>query len=210
MTRFVGILTAATLLLTGCSGGLSQLTDTLFGRDVPANNARASLTRAQIDGAGRLLLLAELPELGLSATLAQVAHNGAVEVWTTADGVTLSLNNGVLVATRALGYDLISADVSGTLAALNGGGGADYPRIHSYLGGNGQTVFRSFICSLSAPVAESFVSFERQRQTHRYTETCHSSDVMIENTYWLGHEGAMWRARQWVGPEIGYLTTEKL
>ncbi|HKL65436.1 MAG TPA: YjbF family lipoprotein [Roseovarius sp.] len=148
---------------------------------------------------GPARLRVRLPATGAQATLAPVARNGGVTVWQTLDGITLSFRDGVLIATRGLGDDLMSADVDGTLAMLRGSDRAtQYPHIRSYLDGEDRTVFRSFQCRREAGP-------DRQ-----ITERCVSTDVGMTNIYWLDGAGEITRSRQWVSPAVDYMETERL
>ncbi|NCT12315.1 MAG: YjbF family lipoprotein [Rhodobacterales bacterium] len=176
----------------------------------PAPDLRASLTRAQIDRATTPLMLVEVPARGAQATLIPSGQNGGVQSWRTGDNVGLSFDGGVLVGTRGLGDDLMAADVTGTLAALAGGPSQQYPRIHSYLDGENQTQFRAFLCDMAGPVAETVTIFGRAVPTRRFDETCHSVGLQTANSYRVGADGTMWTSRQWIGPTLEYLMTERL
>lgn len=177
------------------------------GRGAP--DPRSQITRAQLDTVQQPLMLAELPTLGTAASLQQGAVNADVVTWITPDRVSLSFEGGVLVASRGLGQDLISADVAGTLAAIEHGAGGYYPKFHSYLDGEHQTQFRAFQCQVTARRSERITSFERIYATTRVEETCHSPGLKVVNRFWIG-DGIMWKARQWVSPNAGYLLTERL
>jgi len=152
---------------------------------------------------GPARLRVTLPATGAQATLAPVAHNADVTVWQTLDGITLSLREGVLVATRGLGDDLMSADVDGTLAMLRGSNReAQYPHIRSYLDGEDRTVFRSFQCRQEAGTGAG--------PARQVVEHCVSTDIEMTNTYWLDGAGKIVRSRQWVSPTVAYMETERL
>ncbi|MEQ3748527.1 MAG: YjbF family lipoprotein [Celeribacter sp.] len=173
---------------------------------------RATLTRAQIDAFEQPLILVELPQLGSSATLIPVARNGDVQTWSTADGVGLSYERGLPVATRGLGVDLMGADVTGSLAALNSGGGttAYYPRFHSHLDGAQQIRYLSFQCQITGRRAETITLIGQRHAVQRIDETCHLPDARVENSYWRGIDGTLWRTKQWLSEDAGYLITERL
>ena len=173
-------------------------------------NLRGTITRAQLDTVATPLLLAEITGRAAQATLVPWGENGGVVTWRTADNVSLSFADGVAVATRGLGDDLMSADVTGTVQAIAAGAGAEYPRHHSYMDGENQIAFRSFNCQMGASQPEQLNSFGTPRRVSRLYETCHSLEETIENTYWVGSDGTMWRSRQWLGATLGYMTTERL
>ena len=174
-----------------------------------APDLRSQITRAQLDQISQPLLLAELPQLGTAAGVAPAGSNGEVVTWQTGDRVSLSFHDGVVVASRGLGQDLISADVSNTVAALRGGAGGFYEKFHSTLDGEHQTEFRAFQCEITGRAAESIVIFQHRHATTRIEETCHTPGLRVVNRYWLGG-GIMWKSKQWVSPAVGYLLTERL
>ncbi|WP_170391491.1 YjbF family lipoprotein [Ruegeria arenilitoris] len=77
---------------------------------------RSVLMPAMLNRQGQPTMLAELPKLSVSATMALFDGNGDVQTWKLADGVSMSFLDGVLVSSRGLGADVMSADVSGTRA----------------------------------------------------------------------------------------------
>ena len=170
----------------------------------PAPDLRAGLGRAAIDSLGRTLLFVET-EAGQSL-LAEEARNGPVRTWRAEEGVSLSTDAGLIVATRGLGADLMSADVSGTRAALSGGPSQDYPRLHSYLDGENRTRFRAFRCVMTRAAEERIDSFGLSLAVTRHVETCYSTTEPVRNVYWTGGDGTLWRSAQWVAPGVTVLT----
>jgi hypothetical protein len=169
---------------------------------------RLTVSSRLIERSQTPLLFAEVPEIRGGGVLRPSGANGDVLTWQTPDNRSFSFQNGVLVGTRGLGFDLMSADVSGTLAALSGATG-QYELFHSTLDGDNKTDFRSFTCAMEAPVAEVIDVFGTVRATMRYDETCHAFGLSIENSYWIG-DGVVWKARQWISEGLGYLITEQL
>jgi len=186
--------TAVLLLLTG---GCDRLGDRLG-----LTGQVAALAPRPV---GPERLRVRLAAKGAQATLAPVARDGAVTVWQTLDGITLSFRHGVLVATRGLGADLMSADVDTTLAMLRGATygateGGYYPHIRTYLDGENRTVFTSYQCRRATADATA----------RRIEERCVSPGGAFTNIYWLDGAGAVIKSRQWVGPVIEYMETERV
>lgn len=171
---------------------------------------RTTLTRDRLDRVTTPLMLAEVAELPAQATLAPWGDNRGVVTWRTADGVSLSFAEGVLTATRGLGFDLMSADTAGTRAALAGRSTGPYERFVSFLDGEGRTYFRTLVCTMSAPVPERIDNIGLAVDTRRHAEHCRSTSDDVTNLYWTGPDGTMWRSRQWIGPDLGDLVTERL
>jgi len=146
-----------------------------------------------------------LPKRGASATLAPVARNGEVTVWQTLDGITLSFRDGLLIGTRGLGDDLMSADVDGTRAMLRAPA-TDLYHLHvrTYLGGEDQTLHRRYHCRETGRTdSDPGVAGE----TRRIEMVCTGPDGALRNVYWLDPAGEIVKSRQWVSPAVGYLET---
>jgi hypothetical protein len=151
------------------------------------------------------------PATGARATLAPVAENGDVTVWQTLDGITLSLQGGVLVATRGLGDDLMSADVEGDVAILLGTGDMGYyPHIRSYLDGEDQTVFRSYQCRRAGQTRTTLRIDGTARPTRRIEVQCTSPRHDFTNVFWSDNRGKLLKSRQWISPTMQYMETERV
>lgn len=150
-----------------------------------------------------------LPNTGADATLAPVSRRGDVTVWQTLDGITVTFQRGVLIATRGLGDDLMSADVQNTVTILRSNMSSQYyPQIRSYLDGEDQTRFRTYQCRQSDVSVEQTRVGSISQTLRRVTETCVSLDRETTNTYWLDPAGTVLKSRQWVRPNVGYMKTE--
>ncbi len=167
------------------------------------------VTRAQLDQVETPLMAARLTGPGTFATLIPVGVNGDVVTWRSADEITLSLNQGVIVATRGLGQDLMAADVADTLRMIDSETG-NYTRIHTYLDGEYQTQFHAFTCRNETRTADQIEIVEQRHQTLRIEESCFAPEQHIANTYWVDSGGTVWKSKQWVSPSLGYMETELL
>ena len=200
--------TGAMLLLAGCG----ELLPVGRGAPDPGAGSQIGPGRAGIDRAGRPLLMARLPELGTQALMRPAGRNGDVVTWAAPDRVSISLAGGVLVATRGLGADLMSAEIAETRAMLAGAPMRDpgYARLHGYLDGEHRPQFDSFLCREAGRRPETITLRGMTRQTTRVTERCTAPEAGFVNEYWLGADGLVWKSRQWVGPAIGHLETARL
>lgn len=177
----------------------------------PKPQARDQLTREILDATHEPLLLTDIATKKASFTLTQLARNGQVQTWQSPDGVGISFDHGVLVATRGMGEDVMSADVSNTIRMLSGQtGDGFYTRFQTYLDGEYQTQFRSFQCQRTGIKRETIQSYGKNRSTTRIEETCYTPDFDVTNIYWRGSDGLIWKSQQWVSPVIKYLVIERL
>ena len=141
-----------------------------------------------------------IPTRGATATLARVGVNRDVETWLTKDNISLSFQQGVLVASRGLGFDLMGADASGTLAALAGRGAPAYRRHMRFLTGEHDSTWLMASCSMATVASD-------QPNLRLFEEQCTAHRNQFMNRYWLDDNGTIRRSRQWVAREIGYVET---
>lgn len=165
-------------------------------------------TRAQIDASDREVIFSAVPARGNGATLVKIGQNGPAATYTTADGTTLSLADGVLIATRGLGEDLMSAEAP-SAAALRAGTGS-HSRTYYLLGGVDQKRVLRIACALT-PGPTSPAEVVGLRVTVRQvTETCTGPAGTVTNQFWFEPDGRIRLSRQWVSPSVGYLEIELL
>lgn len=156
---------------------------------------RVSLTPEVLAQIGGPIMIAQIPSRDAVAVLTRAGTNDGVDTFLTQDGIGISLRNGMVTATRGLGFDLITADLAEPLMALKGFRQSSV-RIHRYLDGENQLIVRSFTCAYS-------VTGIRQ-----VAETCTSSSDAFRNDYVLDKAGNISSSSQWVSPQIGSILTE--
>lgn len=142
------------------------------------------------------LIRADLPARGATAVLRPLGQNGAVTTWTTVDNITLSFRQGILVASRGLGQDLMAADPEATRAALAGEAPGIYRRKMRYLTGDNHSTWLTAGCTMRQ--AEGTVEGLR-----RFEETCQARDESFTNIYLLDGAGRVAQSRQWLSPGLG-------
>lgn len=201
---------AAVLLTASCgnSPGVSDGYDAFFAllreRTGPAPETRP-LTRADIAGFTDPLLYAALPEREVEALLGLARRNGTTETWMTPDDIALILRDGVLVGTRGLGEDLMSAAVPRIRLS-----GAASPRSAFHIAGDVETVRTDFNCVIAPGVSDSVTILGETRRLTRVAERCTGPSGDFENLYWFDAAGTIRASRQWVSTSVGYITLQRL
>lgn len=189
----------AALVAALALGGCDQATrTTLRSLELTGN---VSATQPQLIGEERLDVV--IPATGARARLGPVARTGDVTVWQTLDGITLSMRQGLLIGTRGLGDDLMSAEVDGLLALLRGAAGdGPVPHIRSRLDGEDRTEFRSYQCKRRAVSPDAGL--------RRVEVLCVSPQDSFTNTYWLNSAGTVIRSRQWISPALNHMESTRI
>ena len=150
------------------------------------------------------LIEAHIPSIPAAARLVEMGRNAQVRTFMAPDRTSLSFRRGVLVATRGLAGDLLSADISGPVQAMAQGRAASYLRANHYLDGERhETVLRSR-CTITPTGPARIEIVGRSLSTTLWQETC---DNGVVNLYWLGRDSIIWKSHQWIGFDLGFLDT---
>ena len=155
------------------------------------------------------ILIVELPETQSEAGAQLLRAEGDIEIWGTLNGIQFTFDQGVLRSTRGLAGDLMSADISEVQSALRAGG-TGAVRSHRYLNGEDQEIVRALVCDVTMAGREQIGVLTGTFSTRKVVETCTSSAETIENRYWIDTRGLLRRSQQWIGPDAGYVVTERI
>jgi hypothetical protein len=171
-----------------------------------AAQAPTPVTRADIEKYGIPILRAVIASRGADALLTISDDKGDVVTWSTTDGTTFSLRNGVLIQTRGLGPDLMSAQVPSV--GMLGQNGGTHQRQYFFLGQGDVQSRRTYDCTVTVKGRETITIFDRNHSVTHVTESCARPQDKIENEFWI--EGATIRkSRQWTSGLTGYIDFEK-
>ena len=169
--------------------------------------APAPVTRADLEKFGVPILRALIPARGADALLTVTDAKGGIITWSTTDGTTFTLRNGVLIQTRGLGPDLMSAKAP-SLAALRTDG-STHQRIYFLLGADDRSTRRTYECTVSVGGKEVIEIFGRSHTTIHVIETCARPQDTIANDYWI--EGSVIRkSRQLASGGAGFIDFEQV
>lgn len=171
-------------------------------KSAPAPALSDAEIRARVAAAGVpvIRLRAEKTGAVIYATLA--ARNAGVETWTAAEGISVSLRGGVMVATRGLDADLMHGAGASAGAIASGG---TFTRRNEYLDGADRIQTISYDCRAAASGAETVTILGRATTARKVTETCEGPGGPFRNEYWYGGGGSMLQSRQVVHPGLGRL-----
>lgn len=218
MRKLALVAAAIAVTLTGCGndpesfasarlvqGIVTERTSSVRGT-APA--APPKLTREILSQVLTPVMVVRVASRGQQALIGQVETNGDVETWSTVDDITISFRNGVVVATRGLGADLMAA--AGPSGRQLVSSGSDFSRIHTTLNGLDQPVKRELFCKTSHQGVQNIDIVEISYRATHIVETCTTDGGSIQNDYWIDTAGKIRKSRQWIGQEIGYLEIEDL
>ena len=130
------------------------------------------------------------------------------EVWRSSLKANVFLRNGVLVGTRGVGSDIISADARNTTRALATRSNGRGVRSYTISDGDLTSTTYEFNCTYENLGAKSIVVAYQTFNTTHMRETCVQAapeSNTITNNYWVEPATRIVRqSRQWVSPKVGY------
>lgn len=174
----------------------------------PSAEPGAGLTRAMLATAPVRVDLMTIEGVNATGLVTPLGRNGGVETWTSLDDRTVSLRDGLVVATRGLGPDLIAASVP-SLSQVAAGGA--WQRVHVTLDGLDQPQRTRFDCSAAPAGPARVVIVERAYDTRLVRETCQSTDGQrFVNEYWFQNGLKLRQSRQWIGQRLGHVAIRRL
>ena len=135
-------------------------------------------------------------------------HPGQIAVWRGSDGAQVILRNGVVVGTRGIGGDIISADAEGTIQAVRAARAGNGERRYFISNGDYSDTEVILSCDVDNLGRETTQVVHLTFQTVHLRETCvggAEDRVRIVNDYWVQPgSGTVRRSKQWVGPLSGH------
>jgi hypothetical protein len=176
------------------------------GEKTGGKTATPAERRAKLEAAGDPLLRVASTALGQTSLMTVADAKGDVITWKTQDGATFSQRSGVLIQTRGLGADLMSADVP-SVGQLRSGG--SYQRIYFFLGPDDQGTRRTYDCTTTVIGPETIEIMARSHATIHVTEICERPLSKLENDYWI-EGGTIRQSRQWVSGSVGSVEFQRV
>jgi hypothetical protein len=172
-------------------------------------DVRKVVTRQMIDDAAIPLLFVEKGNKQ-NGTYALYPGESIEETWLGADGSTLTLSNGELLATRGLGNDLMGSSFP-RLAMLNERVGMSYGKEMRFLTSDNQLFDISLLCNITeADSNENIYIFDLKHDVRKYSETCTGNDLSINNEFWQKNDGQIVMSTQYHSESLNYLLLMRL
>ena len=173
-------------------------------------DARLLLNREQIDEANVPVLFVELPS-GQNGTLIPYPGQGIGQTWLGADGATVTLQRGVLRASRGLGDDLMGSSSSMPPWSKIKYKKQIYDREIKYITGNNKILKLSLKCDIQKNSKKEIIKiWDINFKVFAFEENCRTSDLKFKNTYYVDTQNTVRRSSQYHSDTIGYIKIERL
>lgn len=175
-------------------------------------DVRDLISREQIDSANIPILFVKL-ESGQNGTLTPYPGKGIGQTWLGADGATITTENGILKASRGMGYDLMGS-VSNTppWTEINNQG-STYTRKFSYMSGSNDISTLVMKCTIKkndATKKEKIEIWGVKFSVTKFVEDCLNDGDVVTNVYYLDNKEIVRKSFQYHSEAIGYVITERL
>lgn len=173
-------------------------------------DARTLLSRDQVDAAKVAVLFVELNS-GQNGTLTPYPGQGVAQTWLGADGATITLDQGILKASRGMGDDLMGASSSMPKWLKLNRFNKQYSRKLNYLSGDNKIRSIVFKCEIKKmDKTEVIKIWQVPFHVTKYNESCFQNGKKINNTYYLDNREIVRRSIQYHSETIGYILIERL
>ena len=191
------------VMLSSCGDNVSAFAN--VARDLLAENEKdplygkrlAGINPETLENLGFSVIYADLPSIQKASFMRPMERNANVETWVSTQGTSLSMADGIIVATRGYGYDLASSKRP-TLSELqqNAKTKESYESAYRHWDLEGNLRTRVGLCKAA-------------RIANQIQEQCSINGLKVTNSYELGPQGIT-TSLQWISPERGYLKTIRL
>lgn len=172
-------------------------------------DARTLISRKKIDKIGIPVLFVEL-DTGQNGTLTQYPGKGPGQTWLGADGATLTLQKGVLKATRGMGDDLMGYR-SNKPTWLEINDVVDYKKLLTYLSGNNEIYIEDLNCQITKEDnSRKLKIWGTLFTTTKFEEVCFNNTIVTKNSYHIDTSGLVRKSFQYHSEALGYITIERL
>ena len=173
-------------------------------------DAQNLLTREQIDKAAVPVLFVKLPS-GQNGTLTPYPGQGIGQTWLGADGATITLQRGVLMASRGMGDDLMGSTSSMPPWSEIKNKKQTYSRALNHITGNNKIFNRTFRCEIQKSGKGDIIKiWDVSFKVAIFEENCHYEGLKFKNNYYVDSKGLVRRSLQFHSNTIGSIKIERL
>ena len=173
-------------------------------------DARNLINRKQIDAANTPVLFVELAS-GQNGTLTPYPGQGVGQTWLGADGATVTLERGILKASRGMGDDLMgSSSHMPPWSKINKIKGT-YSRELKYLTGNNKISKSVLRCDIKKTSSGELIKIWGSKfKVDKFEENCSDGSFTLKNTFQVDDQGIVRRSTQYHSDTRGSILIERL
>jgi hypothetical protein len=174
----------------------------------PPDPAQVAAARKMLEDGGIPLYIIQSKGLGLLAYFSKLGQNGDVITWSTQDYKSISMRDGMIIATRGLGPDIMSSYAPTTDAVRRGTGTTR--RVYYHLDNADQSVRQDFDCELKVAGMETITLIGKPYRTRRINESCTGPSGSFLNSFWFDGRAKLRQSSQHLAAGIENLLVQKI
>lgn len=192
-------------------GIFKNITKKSFSEDaVTSQSSTFPNTKKWLEKFSQPIILTSSIDKKNQATLVVLGDNRDRLTWVSSDGISLSYDNGILIATRGYSQDLLSLDYEKPKKIFSSNY-LQYNKTHRYLAGENRYDDIQFKCTGTKKKPQSIKIVEYTLLVDRYVENCVNSRHEYSNEYdLLSGTTVVVRSKQWISPINSYFLTYNL
>ena len=173
-------------------------------------DARNLINREQIDAANMPVLFVELAS-GQNGTLTPYPGQGIGQTWLGADGATITLERGILKASRGMGDDLMGSSSSMPPWSNINKKTEIYSRELSHITGNNKIFKRIFNCNIEKTSSGDLIKiWDINFKVNKFEENCSNGSLTLTNIYQVDTQEIVRRSIQHHSETLGSILIERL
>ena len=139
------------------------------------------------------------------ATLVALGNYKNKLTWVSSDGISVSFEDGILIATRGYSQDLMESE-HGNIKNLFNLSTKSRNKTYRYLDGQNNYEEQKFSCSITFKKNTTSQILDLDLKTTELKEVCESEDSRHTNLYYLLPDtGIVLKSKQWISQNNGYI-----
>ena len=138
-----------------------------------------------------------------TASLVALGNYKDILTWVSADGISVSFLNGILIATRGYSQDLMESQQNG-IGTLFTGNTKTRLKKYRYLNGENEYKELTFSCTIIEKTNTPSVFLALTLETTKFTEICKAAATTHTNEYYvLPNTSIILKSKQWISEANG-------
>lgn len=164
--------------------------------------------RTALEKSGQPIYAVSVADLDYANLMAPYGQNGSVQTWASTSYESVSMRDGMVVATRGFGPDIMTSVAPDIAQVAHASGG--FQRSYYYLDGADQKTLISYACSFAPSGSETVVVLGKAYATHKVTESCAGTDSPFQNIYWFDSNGKLRQSDQRLAPGLKAMRLQRV
>ncbi|MDJ0822758.1 MAG: YjbF family lipoprotein [Paracoccaceae bacterium] len=189
---------------------IKQLPQTLTQRDAKPQPITQEQIAAGLAATDKPISLITLETRKGQALMLEIERNRGYQSFATSSRQVVTIREGFMTSSRGLGGDLMSSEEDDLLALIQARKVGDVRYVQRHLTVDNQTTVRNYLC-IAKPDEEAPSQLGPILEGERVvTVYCKDEPTYFTNSFIVDRHGNIRVARQWMGPDLGYLVAQHL